>query len=684
MTATDEHFYRKDEKKSGVMVKMSGNGTNSTTERQNQLDGAEINITAGQGVLLQVGQREGESLQARLDTLATQPGMAWVEQVRTMPGVQMEAVQEAYEQWSYSQQSLSPVASAIIAIALAVATGGAGALAMGAAEGTVSAAMANAAFSTLVSQATVSTINNGGNLGAVLKEMGSSANIKQLATSVASAGALQGLDNAMGWANTVPAASDAASQPAASNLFSWDTFGRVTSHSAVTAGINTTINGSHFADAFKASLLSNIQGEVGKSTANWIGDQGIKFDAANSPLAEAGKIAAHGITSGAIAEITGGKFAAGAAGGAMSELASNWSLSAFGGNEEYQVALNKVLGGLAAVAVTGDENDFDTGADRAETVHRYNYLSHQQKAQRDKELSNCTTPQACLQTRVKWAAIDLGQDGSFAAGMAAGVPASLYETAEGIVKAASSPIETLDALKALFNSGDALGKVSDVMKQSYIARIEKLKAEYQKAGASGSFNVGVESGKLVTDIASLVAGGAGLAKGGALVVTKVTGKATSVALDALGGGLTSYELLVKNGGTFASNGRPLMDFRTLTNAQKGVIGDLLGSQKIQQAIPGAQEIGRVPGVGQTGIDGLYIIDKPGVDYLVVEYKFGSSKQGMTKDGLQGSDGWLLGSKTHYNRILESAGKNERLADNIIKSMDAGRIEMWCIRILAVG
>ncbi|MBL0520996.1 DUF637 domain-containing protein [Aeromonas enteropelogenes] len=127
---------------------------------------------------------------------------------------------------------------------------------------------------------------------------------------------------------------------------------------------------------FKASLLSNIQGEVGKATANWIGDQGIKFDAANSPLAEAGKIAAHGVTSGAIAEITGGKFAAGAAGGAMSELASNWSLSAFGGNEEYQVALNKVLGGLAAVAVTGDENDFDTGVDRAETVHRYNAMAH--------------------------------------------------------------------------------------------------------------------------------------------------------------------------------------------------------------------------------------------------------------------------------------------------------------------
>ncbi|HAT6344245.1 TPA: hypothetical protein JAJ28_001968 [Aeromonas hydrophila] len=40
----------------------------------------------------------------------------------------------------------------------------------------------------------------------------------------------------------------------------------------------------------------------------------VKFEMANSPLAEAGKIAAHGVTSGAITEITGGKFAAGVAG----------------------------------------------------------------------------------------------------------------------------------------------------------------------------------------------------------------------------------------------------------------------------------------------------------------------------------------------------------------------------------
>ncbi|WP_429092604.1 filamentous hemagglutinin N-terminal domain-containing protein [Aeromonas veronii] len=525
LTATDEHFYRKDEKKSGVMVKMSGNGTNSTIERQNQLDGADINISAGQGVLLQVGQKEGESLQAELDKLATQPGMAWVEQVRSMPGVKMEAVQEAYEQWNYSQQSLSPIASSIIAIALAVATGGVGAAALGAAQGTATAAMANAAFSTLVSQATISTINNGGNLGAVLKELGSSASVKQLATSVATAGALQGLDKAMGWASAAPAASNAASQPAASNLFSWDTFNRVTSHSVVTAGINTTINGSHFADAFKASLLSNIQGEVGKATANWIGDQGIKFDAANSPLAEAGKIAAHGVTSGAIAEITGGKFAAGAAGGAMSELASNWSLNAFGGNEEYQVALNKVLGGLAAAAVTGDAADFDTGADRAETVHRYNYLSHQQKATREQDFASCQGELLCIaQHGAKWDAINLLQETSYGAGLLAGVPAGMVDSVQGLVQLGLNPVQTLGALKELINSGEILGNATEAVKQSYLARIEAAETQYQKAGASGSFNAGVEYGKLLAEGASLVAGGVGAIKGGALLTEKITAK----------------------------------------------------------------------------------------------------------------------------------------------------------------
>ncbi|MBB3306739.1 MULTISPECIES: hypothetical protein [unclassified Enterobacter] len=103
------------------------------------------------------------------------------------------------------------------------------------------------------------------------------------------------------------------------------------------------------------------------------------------------------------------------------------------------------------------------------------------------KLEECQGQICLVQVGVKWTAISLGQDGSFAAGMIAGVPVSLYDTIDGIVKTASSPIETYEALKTLFNNGDVLGDVSEVVKQSYIDRINLMEAEYQKAGTSGSF-----------------------------------------------------------------------------------------------------------------------------------------------------------------------------------------------------
>lgn len=38
-------------------------------------------------------------------------------------------------------------------------------------------------------------------------------------------------------------------------------------------------------------------------------------------------------------------------------------------------------------------------------------------------------------------------------------PAGLYDAVDGIVKKASSPVETYEALKTLFNSDDVWGKV---------------------------------------------------------------------------------------------------------------------------------------------------------------------------------------------------------------------------------
>jgi len=199
-------------------------------------------------------------------------------------------------------------------------------------------------------------------------------------------------------------------------------------------------------------------------------------------------------------------------------------------------ALSTLAAGLAG-GVAGDSSyAAGAGAVGGKVAVENNSLSQKQQAQKDKEIAACQTVACKAGAQAKWTAIDLGQDGSFAAGMVAGVPAGLYDTIDSIVKTASNLQETYEALKSLFNSGDVLGNVSDAVKQSYIDRIDRMETQYQQAGASGSFNAGVEGGKLVTDIAGLLAGGAGIVKGGVVltekVVAKVAGKAESAVKNA--------------------------------------------------------------------------------------------------------------------------------------------------------
>lgn len=110
--------------------------------------------------------------------------------------------------------------------------------------------------------------------------------------------------------------------------------------------------------------------------------------------------------------------------------------------------------------------------------------------------------------------------------MLAGLPAGLYDTVEGFANLVSNLGDTYDALRALINSGDILGNASDAIKQSYIERIDRMEAEYQRAGASGSFNAGVEAGKLIFDAAAVATGAGGLAKGTIVTTEKIVAKVT--------------------------------------------------------------------------------------------------------------------------------------------------------------
>ncbi|WP_281786035.1 filamentous hemagglutinin N-terminal domain-containing protein, partial [Uruburuella suis] len=107
-------------------------------------------------------------LKTEIEKLARQPEYAYLKQLQLSKDVDWNQVQLEYQKWDYKQEGLTGAGAAIIALALAAVTGGAGAGIATALSGTVvtgtSAAMANAAFLSLATQASISLVNNKGNL----------------------------------------------------------------------------------------------------------------------------------------------------------------------------------------------------------------------------------------------------------------------------------------------------------------------------------------------------------------------------------------------------------------------------------------------------------------------------------------------------------------------------------------
>jgi hypothetical protein len=206
----------------GAWVSAKSAGHTDETSQYNLFNVQNLNIKASGGVTAQLGQN------ANLADVATQPGMAWVNQLANDPAlvnsVQWQRVQEEHKQWAQSQTSLGPVAALVVSVVVGMvagpvaaqagaAAGGSAAVAVG--EGvalsgggafltgtgfTISASVSAAVqvgVTALASQAAVSFVNNDGDIGKVLKEMGSSESVKNIATAMVTAGVLQGLGDAL-------------------------------------------------------------------------------------------------------------------------------------------------------------------------------------------------------------------------------------------------------------------------------------------------------------------------------------------------------------------------------------------------------------------------------------------------------------------------------------------------------
>ncbi|WP_413727926.1 hypothetical protein [Sodalis sp. RH19] len=151
-------------------------------------------------------------------------------------------------------------------------------------------------------------------------------------------------------------------------------------------------------------------------------------------------------------------------------------------------------------------------------INKLSFLNTKQQTLKKNEVTNCETLVCDLGTQAKWASIEASQTVAFAGGMAAGIPAELNDTVNGIIQAGMHYSETYAALKALVNSGDVLGNVSEAMKDKWVAHLDEMVAAQERGGVAGYFEAGVEGGKLVTDVASLGAVGVGAVKVGKVAV----------------------------------------------------------------------------------------------------------------------------------------------------------------------
>ncbi|QVQ28286.1 hemagglutinin repeat-containing protein [Achromobacter deleyi] len=246
-----------------------------------------------------------------------------------------------------------------------------------------------------------------------------------------------------------------------------------------------------------------------------------------------GHTALHAVLGCAGAAAQGASCGAGGA-GALSSVVLNKLLDSLKDDQnkelspsDRQARLDLVSSIVAGIAAAVDPSAALPAQLAAQIEGENNYLSSAQGKQKAQEILDCNSFVCTVMVEVKWEAIHHGQDVSYYTGVVAALPASLYELAKGLVTIGASPLETYAALKELFSSDDVLGKIAEAEKQSYIERITRMQEEYQRAGAGGAFNAGLEGGKLLLEVAALVSVVAGVARSGAIITEKIGAKVAS-------------------------------------------------------------------------------------------------------------------------------------------------------------
>ena len=373
----------------GFFIKNADKGyTKDTWVLPTVYTGGKLTVDAANGVSADVKVQNAQALQNVLLTLGNTPGTAWLKDLNTRKDVQWTQVQDAYSSWNHKSQSLNPVVGAVIAIAVAAVTAGAGLAAhvadlaagtLGSTSAAVTAATYGAAYSgitAITSQAAVALLDNQGNISKTLEALSNSNSVKSLVTAMVIGGALSGFDSVMGFDKAAGGAAGTNAGNAKLPLLSkgdWSKIAqRVAGQSIISSSLNTTINGGSFKDNFTTALLANIGNQFQAEGAFLIGENGAVLEAP-------GKMLSHAVVAGVAAEISGGNVKGAAAGALAAELAGiiiNDNLVKTEGWQEKQAQISRFTGALIGAVATGNVSGVNSGANAAEIVERFNRQLH--------------------------------------------------------------------------------------------------------------------------------------------------------------------------------------------------------------------------------------------------------------------------------------------------------------------
>ena len=383
-----------------------GKGNTDETLRQSELVAqGELAIKAVDGLKIDVRQVNQNTVSQTIDAMVqADPSLAWIKQMEQRGDVDWREVKELHDSFKYSNSGLGAGAQIVIAIIVtyftmgaasgAIAAAGTGtsmAGATAAATATSAAGWANAAGSVVLagmaSNGAISTINNRGNLGAVVKDVTSSDAMRGYVVSGVTAGLTAGFydDWTSTQTGTTTALPNSGAVTSASPLSTWQGVGQFTANQVLQNGTSAILTK---ALGGEASLGDALQSSLANAFAaygfNMIGD------VSKNRFADGGitKIGLHALMGGLAAEAAGGDFRTGALAAGVNEalvdsLDKQYASMPEDKRKSLLVMSSQLIGVLAAsVDSDADGDSLQTGAWVAGSSTQYNYLNHEENQER--------------------------------------------------------------------------------------------------------------------------------------------------------------------------------------------------------------------------------------------------------------------------------------------------------------